>query len=123
MMTVIRKATGPGVVDLPDLDGAFVEIIEQTCIDAHFTKVLTERLPVGSAAAGRTVMDADHSVAPDIGFRLAGNADLIGREICNPPGKPTAQGAVAVSNPCRGAEGLDTNFAAMTTSIDGHGRL
>jgi hypothetical protein len=41
-----------GVVELPDLHGAFIEIVEQACIDAHLAEVFPKRLPVGSAAAG-----------------------------------------------------------------------
>ena len=58
------------VVDFPDLDGAFIEIVEQAGIDPHLAEVLAKRLPVCATAANWTVMDADHSIAPDIGFRL-----------------------------------------------------
>lgn len=60
-----------GVVEFSDFDGAFIEIVEQARIDAHLAEIFPKRLPVGSAAADRTVVNADHSIAPDIGCRLA----------------------------------------------------
>ena len=60
-----------GIVELPDLDSAFIKIVEQPGIDAHFAEVFPKRLPVGSAAADRAVVNADHSIAPDISCRLA----------------------------------------------------
>ena len=60
-----------GVVEFSDLDGAFVEIIKQACIDTHLAKVLSKGLPVRAAAAGWAVVNADHLIAPDVGFRFA----------------------------------------------------
>ena len=40
-----------GIVELFDLDTAFIEIVKQARIDAHLAEVLPKRLPVGSAAA------------------------------------------------------------------------
>lgn len=59
------------IVEFPHLDGAFIEIVEQACIDAHLAEIFPKRLPVGAAAADWTVVNADHSIAPDIGCRLA----------------------------------------------------
>lgn len=59
------------VVEFSDLDGAFIEIIEQACIDTHLAEIFPKRLPVSPAAADGTVVNADHSIAPDIGFRFA----------------------------------------------------
>ena len=69
---VTREGKGrlAGVVEFPDLDGAFIEAVEQACIDAHLAEVFPKRLPVGSAAAGWAVVNADHPVAPDIGCRF-----------------------------------------------------
>ncbi len=39
------------IVALPNLNSAFIEIIEQARVDAHFTEVFPKSLPVGSAAA------------------------------------------------------------------------
>jgi hypothetical protein len=35
----------PRVVDLSRLDGAFLEIVEQACIDAHLAEVFAKRFP------------------------------------------------------------------------------
>lgn len=59
------------IVEFSNLDCVFIEIIEQAGIDAHFAKVFAQRLPVSSAATGRAVMDANHPIAPDIGYCLA----------------------------------------------------
>ena len=59
------------VVEFPHFDGAFIESVEQSCFDAHPAEILSERLPVGAAAADRAVVDTDHSIAPNIGGRLA----------------------------------------------------
>ena len=58
------------IVEFSDLDGAFIEIVEQACIDAHLAEIFAERLPVGAAAADWTMVNADHSIAPDISDRL-----------------------------------------------------
>ena len=87
------------VVDLSNFDGAFVEIVEQACIDAHLAEVLPKRLPVCATAADWTVVDADHSITPDIGRRLARNAHLVRREIGDTPCEPTTERAVTVRNP------------------------
>ena len=76
------------VVEFPNFDGAFIEIIKQSRIDPHFAEVLAKRPPVSSAAADRAVVNADHSVAPDIGFRLAGNMDMFRREVSHTPCEP-----------------------------------
>lgn len=111
------------VVEFPDLDGTFVEIVEQACVDAHLAEVLPKSLPVGAAAADRAMMNADHSIAPDIGRRLAGNAYLIRREIGDTPCEPAAEGAIAVCNPLGLAWQLDLNVAAVTASVNAHGDL
>ena len=59
------------IVEFSDLDGAFIEIVKQARIDAHLAEVFPKRLPVGSAATDWTVVNANHSIAPDIGCRLA----------------------------------------------------
>ena len=59
------------IVEFPYLDSTFVEIVEQACNGAHFAEVFPERLPVSTAAADWTVVNVDHSVAPDIRCRLA----------------------------------------------------
>jgi hypothetical protein len=59
------------VVELSHFDGAFVETVKQAGIDSHLAEILPQRLPMGPAAAGWTVMNADHSITPDIGRRLA----------------------------------------------------
>ncbi len=45
------------------LDSAFIEIVEQACIDAHLAEIFSRTLPMGAAAADGAVMNADHSVA------------------------------------------------------------
>lgn len=65
------KRTLVRIVELPDLDGAFIETVEKARIDAHLAEIFAKRLPVRPAAAGRAVVNADHPVAPDIGRRLA----------------------------------------------------
>jgi len=59
------------IFEFPNLDGAFIEIVEQSCIDSHLAEVFPKRLPVGAAATDWTVVNADHSITPDIGYRLA----------------------------------------------------
>ena len=59
------------VVEFSNLDGAFVEIVKQSCIDPHLAEIFPKRLPMGPAAANWAVVNADHSIAPDIGRRLA----------------------------------------------------
>ena len=59
------------IIEFSDLDGAFVEIVKQARIYAHLGEVFPKSLPVGSAAAGWTVVNANHSIAPDIGRCLA----------------------------------------------------
>ncbi len=51
------------IVEFPDLDSAFIEIVEQAA------EVFPKSLPMGAAAADGAVMNADHSVAPDISCR------------------------------------------------------
>jgi hypothetical protein len=111
------------VVEFPDLDDALIEIVEQAGIDAHLAEVLTEGLPVGSAAADGAVVDANHPIAPDIGRRLTRNAHLIWWEIRDPPREPATEGAVAVRNPRRRTCQLYAYVAAMTASEGGHGNL
>ncbi len=65
-----RRAKLTRIIEFPDLDVAFIEIIEQAGIDPHLAEIFTQRLPMCAAAADRTVVNADHSIAPDIGFRL-----------------------------------------------------
>ncbi|HXH00373.1 MAG TPA: hypothetical protein VNI79_08180 [Sphingomicrobium sp.] len=89
------------VVEISNLESAFVICIEQAGIDSHLSKVFAEGLPVGSTPANWTMVNADHSIAPDIGFRLAGNAHLARREISHTPRKPTTKGTVTVCNPLR----------------------
>ena len=48
------------------IDGAFIEAVQQARVDAHFAEILAKRLPMCAAAADRTMVDTDHSVAPDI---------------------------------------------------------
>lgn len=117
------KATLAGVLEFSDLDGAFIESVEQAGVDPHLPEVFAERLPVGPAAADYAVVNADHPIAPDIGCRLTRNAHLIWREICDPPCKLATEGAVAVCDPRRRAWRLYADLAAMTASVDGHGRL
>ena len=111
------------VVELPDLDGAFVEIIEQASIDAHLTEIFPKGFPVGTASADWAVVDADHPVTPDIGGRLAGNANLVGREIGYTPCELTTKGAVTVCNPFGLAWQFDPHPAAVTASVDFHNDL
>ena len=59
------------IIEFPNLDGAFIETVEQARIDAHLAEVFPKRLPVCSAAADRAVVNANHSIAPDIGRGLA----------------------------------------------------
>ncbi len=69
-----KRTLEPGlirIVEFSDLDGAFIEIVKQARIDAHLAEVLSKRLPVGSAAADWTVVNANHSIAPNIGRGLA----------------------------------------------------
>ena len=58
------------IVEFPHFDGAFIKIVEQARIDAHLAEIFAKRLPVCATAADRTVVNADHSIAPDIGCRL-----------------------------------------------------
>ena len=59
------------VVEFPDLDLAFIEVVELACIDAHLAEVFSKRLPVGATTADWAVVNADHPITPDIGCRLA----------------------------------------------------
>jgi hypothetical protein len=59
------------IIEFSYLYGAFIEIVEQACIDTHSAKIFTERFPMGAAAANWTMVYADRSITPDIGFRLA----------------------------------------------------
>ena len=59
------------IVEFPHLDGAFIETVKQARIDAHLAEIFSKRLPVGAAAADWTMVNADHSIAPHIGCRLA----------------------------------------------------
>jgi len=111
------------VVEFPDLDGAFIEIVKQACIDAHPAEVLSKGLPVGSAAADWAVVNADHSIAPDIGGRLTRNAHLVRRKISHAPGEPPTQRAVTVRNPCGPARQFYPHLAAVAASVNAHGRL
>lgn len=111
------------IVEFPHLDSAFVEIIEQACIDAHFAEVFPKSFPVGAATADRAVVDSDHSIAPDIGCRLARNAHLVRREIGYSPCEPTTQRAVAVRDPFGLARKLYLNVAAVAASVNAHGAL
>ena len=112
-----------GIVEVSDLDGAFIEIIKQACINAHLAEVFPKRLPVGSAAADWTVVNANHSIAPHIGFRLARNAHLVRRKIGHSPCEPTTEGAVTVCNPRRLAWQLYSDVAAVAASLNGHSNL
>ena len=71
MNIVELSRTSLRVVELPYLDGTFVEIVEQACIDTHFAEVFPKGLPMSAAAADWTVVNADHSIAPDISRRRA----------------------------------------------------
>ena len=112
-----------GIVEFSDLDGAFIEIVKQARIDAHLAEVLPKRLPVRSAAADWTMVNADHSIAPDIGCRLARNAYLVRRKISHTPCEPTTEGAVTVGNPLGIAWQLYPNLAAVTASLNAHSDL
>lgn len=111
------------VVDFPNLDGIFIEIVEQARIDAHLAKVFAKRLPVGATAADRAVMNANHSIPPDIGCRLARNCYLVRRIICDTPREPAAERAVTVCDPRRLAWQLYLHVAAMTAPVNTHGLL
>jgi len=39
MIAKVGAGASTGVVDLPDLDSAFIEAVEQSRIDAHLSKV------------------------------------------------------------------------------------
>jgi hypothetical protein len=52
---------------------------------------LSKRLPVRAAAADWAVMDADHSIAPNIGYRLPRDAHLFRGKIGDTPGKAATQ--------------------------------
>lgn len=59
------------VVKHPNLNGAFIESVEQARIDADLAEIFAQRLPVRAAAADRAVVNADHFITPDIGHRVA----------------------------------------------------
>ncbi len=71
MNVVELSRTSFRIVELPYLDDTFVEIVEQACIDTHFSEVFPKGLPMSAAAADWTMVNADHSITPDIGRRLA----------------------------------------------------
>ena len=53
------------VVELPDMDDAFIEIVKQARIDSHLAKIPAKRVPMSTAAAHRTMVNTDHVIAPD----------------------------------------------------------
>ena len=73
-----------------------------------------------AAAADRTVVNADHSIAPDIGCRLTCYAYLVRREIGHTPGKPATERAITVCDPRGLAWQLYPNVAAVTASLNAH---
>ena len=121
--TLSEKLDFVQVFEAADLDAGVGEAVEQAGVDAHAAEVLAQGLPVGSAAAGGAVVDADHPIAPDIGDRLAQDAHLVRWEIGDPPREPATEGAVAVRNPRGSARQLHPHVAAMTASVDSHGDL
>ena len=111
------------IVELPDLDGAFIEAVQQARVDAHLAEVLAKRLPMSSAAADRTVVDADHSVAPDICGGFSRNGHLVRRKICDPPRELPTERAIAIRNPLRLVRNLDPHVAAVTAAVNAHGDI
>lgn len=111
------------VVELSDLDGAFIEIVEQARIDAHLAKILAKRLPMSAAAAHRTMVDTDHVIAPDIGDGFTRYANIGRRVVSGAPGSSATQRAITVRHPSRQARQFDPHVAAVTASFDGHSDL
>ena len=118
-----RGARSPRIVEFPNLDGAFIEIVEQARIDAHLAEVFSKRLPVCAAATDWTVVNADHAIAPDIGSRPARYAYLVWWKISDAPCEPATQGAVAVCDPRGLAWQFYPHLAAVTASVDHRGDL
>ena len=114
------KVSSACVVEFANLDGSFVEIIEQARVDAHFAEVLAKGLPMRAAAANRAVMNADHSVAPHIGSGLAADAYLLWRKISNAPCEAPTKGAVTVRNPFWPAWQFYLHVAAVAASVNAH---
>ena len=106
--------------ELPDLDGTFIEIVEQARINAHLVEMIPMRVPVGAAAADWTMVNADHSIAPDIGCRLTGNAYLVRWKIGRTPCEPATEGAVTVCNPLGLVWQFDPHVAAVAASLNAH---
>ena len=59
------------LVEFTNFNRLFIKIVRRVCIDPHHAAVLAEPLPVGAAATDGRMVDADHPIDPDTGFRLA----------------------------------------------------
>lgn len=114
---------GIRIGEFSHFDAALVEMVEQARIDSHLAEVFAKRLPVRAAAADWAVVNADHAIAPDIGGRLARNADLFGREIGDAPCQPATQRAVTIRDPCGHGWQRDPHVAAVAASMNGHGGM
>jgi hypothetical protein len=100
---VVASSESRCVVKLPDLDGAFIEIVEQARIDAHLAKILAKRLPMRAAAAHGTMMDTDHVIAPDIGDGFTGYVNIGRRVVSGPPGRSPTERAITIRHSARQA--------------------
>lgn len=109
-----------GVVELSDLDGLFIEPVEQARVNAHFAEILPKGLPVRAAAANGAMVDADHAIAPDIGGRFPCNFHLIRREIGDAPCQPTTERTITVRHPFWLPWQLDPDVSAMAASVNAH---
>lgn len=118
-----RRAESARIVEFSDFDCIFIEAVEQARIDAHLAEIFPKRLPVCAAAADRTMMNADHAIAPDIGSRFTADADLLWREISDAPREPATERAITICNPRRLARHLYPDIAAVTAPVDHHGAL
>ena len=108
------------IVELPDLDGHLVEAVQEACVDSHLAKILPQGLPVRSASASRAVVDADHSVTPDVSCRFPSDGDLVRREIGDPPRELSTKRAVAVRDPRGLARNFDLHLAAVAAAMNAH---
>jgi hypothetical protein len=120
---VVTSRRSRCVVELPDFDDAFIEIVEQARIDAHLAKILAKRLPMSAAAAHWTMVNTDHVIAPDIGDGFTGYVNIGRRVISGAPGSSPTERAITIRHPSRQARQLYPHVAAVTASFDGHNVL
>lgn len=109
-----------GVVEQSDFHSFAVKSIEQPGAYAHSPKILAKRCPVRETPARPAMMNADHSIAPDVSITRACDRHLIWRIICDQPSGLAAKGAIAAPHPGRLKWNLNPDISAVTASRNGH---